>query len=1060
MSPAYARPWTRQTFADTATARVPEGTSHLAYGDVVPSEVIEGIVSRLASRKPVRPEAEIQADIYSLLTLAPLGLDESDARKMESPVADGTRRRIDVEAEHVVIEVKKDLRVGNLAEYESQLAGYVQQRTTELASRYVGILTDGTTWRLYHLLDGELAYVSDLALTPQRPDAERLLVWLESVMATREQIKPTPAEIEERLAADSPGHHLDHASLAALYEANKDHPEVKLKRELWAKLLRTAFGKQFTDDPDLFINHTLLVVTAELIAHAAIGWDISPHGPLSPVQLISGSEFQASQIHGVIEADFFDWVTQVEGGGTFVSELGRRLSRFNWNEVEHDVLKILYESVIPTQERERLGEYYTPDWLADRVVHETVTDPLNMRVADPSCGSGTFLFHAIRRYLDAAEAGGAPPNKALDHVTAQVVGMDVHPVAVTLARVTYLLAIGLDRIQHPDRGPLTIPVYLGDSMQWEQRRDLIDGGELVTVATEGDELVEGGGVLFGDDLVFPRSVLADAGRFDRLVTEMADRALDVRVFKNGKLMRTDVELIDPVLKNFGVTEDEGKVLTTTFSTMRALHRTGRNHIWGYYVRNLIRPLWLSEPANRVDVMVGNPPWLRYSKMTANMQERYKNLAKPRNLLTGGLGASSRDLSTLFVVRAVELYLRAGGRFAFVMPHGILTRKPHTGFRTGEWETRTSEPLAVRFAESWDLANATTGFPMVSCVVFGDRSAIPAPLPSETVCWTGRLPRADVPWAEASAKITTAPGRIVAHAAGAEVPTSPYKNLFRQGAVLAPRVCLFVTETSAGPLGAGAGRVAVVSHRSTLEKEPWKSLPSLQARVESRFVRPVYLGETILPFRSVRPRKAVLPVMDELMSAEEIEQSPGLLSWWEPAEAAWEKDKPSQDRSRLLDRIDYHGQLSAQFPLAHRRVVYTKAGNTLAATVIEDPRAVIDTSLYWSSVASEAEANYLCAVLNSAELLARVKPLQTLGLFGARHFDKYVFLVPFPKFDPTSELHQRIAALGVDAAEVAAAVDVTGARTFQAARKLVAAGIAEQGVSAEINETIRRLLGDD
>ncbi|MDL9939054.1 N-6 DNA methylase, partial [Gordonia sp. ABSL1-1] len=163
---------------------------------------------------------------------------------------------------------------------------------------------------------------------------------------------------------------------------------------------------------------------------------------------------------------------------------------------------------------------------------------------------------------------------------------------------------------------------------------------------------------------------------------MADRALDVRVYKNGKLMRSDTDLISPVLDNFGVTDSERDVLTTTFSTMRALHRSGRNHIWGYYVRNLIRPLWLSESANRVDVMVGNPPWLRYSKMTATMQERYKHLAKPRNLLTGGLGASSRDLSTLFVVRAVELYLRANGRFAFVMPHGILTRKPHTGFRTG------------------------------------------------------------------------------------------------------------------------------------------------------------------------------------------------------------------------------------------------------------------------------------------------------------------------------------------------------------------------------------------
>ena len=86
-------------------------------------------------------------------------------------------------------------------------------------------------------------------------------------------------------------------------------------------------------------------------------------------------------------------------------------------------------------------------------------------------------------------------------------------------------------------------------------------------------------------------------------------------------------------------------------------------------------------------MVGNPPWLRYGKMTPPMQERYKVLAKDRNLLAGGLGATGRDLSTLFVARCVELYLRGDGHFSFVMPHGVLSRQPHRGFRTGVWSSK-------------------------------------------------------------------------------------------------------------------------------------------------------------------------------------------------------------------------------------------------------------------------------------------------------------------------------------------------------------------------------------
>ncbi|WP_137726560.1 N-6 DNA methylase [Prescottella subtropica] len=1012
---------------------------------------LEAIVGRLASRKPVRPEATTQADIYMLLTTAALGLNTDDVVTMESQLADGTRRRIDIEAGHVVIEVKKDLRVGDLADAEKQLAGYVSQRTKELGGRYVGILTDGTTWRLYHLAHEELSCVSEFELSPRDPDAAALLVWLESVMATREKIRPVPAEIKQRLGSESPAHQLDYATLEALYHDNRNVPEVKLKRELWAKLLRTAFGTGFVDDEALFINHTLLVVTAELVAHAAIGWDVSPHGPLTPSQLTSGSEFANAQIHGVVEADFFDWVVEIAGGEQFVAELGRRIARFDWSKVEHDVLKVLYESVIPTTEREQLGEYYTPDWLADRVINDRVTDPLTTRIADPSCGSGTFVFHAVRRYLEAAEAAGIPTGQAVLDVTRHVVGMDVHPVAVTLARVTYVLAIGIDRINSEDRGPLTVPIYLGDSVQWEQNRDLFGGADRVTITTAGNELVEGGGVLFGDDLVFPRSILGDASRFDRLVSAMADNALDL----SGK---KDSTLIDPVLRRFAVTDDEASILRTTFSTMRALHRSGRNHIWGYYVRNLIRPLWLSEPGNRVDILVGNPPWLRYSKMTEPMQARYKTLAKTRNLLSTGLGAAARDLSTLFVVRAVELYLREGGRFAFVMPHGTITRKPHAGFRSGKWATGTGDHLTVAFETSWDLSEADTGFPMVSCVVRGRRAQEATPVPADTVKWSGRLRHADLPWREASQRITTAPGTVTALGDSDGPAPSPYKSIFRNGAILYPRLLMFVEKADAGPLGAGAGRVAVTSFRTTQEKKPWKFQPSLTARVEQRFVRTVYLGETVLPHRCVKPRQAVLPIEDSgILVEQQVAENPGLSGWWDQAESIWNAHKPASDKAQLLDRIDYHGQLAAQLPTEALRVVYTKSGNTLAAAIVRDTTAIIDHKLYWAPVATESEGHYLCAILNSVTLLERVKPLQALGLFGARDFDKNVFAVPFPRYDAEDDLHVRLAELGSYAEKTAADVDITAARTFQAARKKVTSNLVSAGIAQKIEDAVAELV---
>jgi hypothetical protein len=462
----------------------------------------------------MRSEATLQADVRQLLLEGDLNLEENDLSvDLEAPVGDG--RRIDVEVGFTAIEVKRDLRSPSiLRDAEKQLGGYVRTRTEQVGQRYVGVLTDGADWRAYNLAGDNLVQVSRFEVK-QRTAPTELLRWLEGVLATAEGIRPTPDAIESRLGADSVSHKLDRATLAALYEEHRDLPTVKLKRELWARLLKSALGAQFEDSDELFIEHTLLVNSAEIIAHLVLGLDVND---MAPSTLVQGQRFEQAQIYGVVESDFFGWVIEVGADGeAFVRTVARRLARFDWSKVEHDVLKVLYESVISQETRKKQGEYYTPDWLAEKMVGDSVTDPLNQRVLDPSCGSGTFLFHAARRYLVAAEEVGRPLRETLVNITDHVAGIDLHPVAVALARVTYLLAIGRDRLMSQERGPIRVPVYLGDSVQWQQRTDLLDHGHLVIRTEEG-------GQLFQNELRFSEHLLADAGRFDAIVNELADRA--------------------------------------------------------------------------------------------------------------------------------------------------------------------------------------------------------------------------------------------------------------------------------------------------------------------------------------------------------------------------------------------------------------------------------------------------------------------------------------------------------------------------------------------------------
>ena len=146
-----------------------------------------------------------------------------------------------------MFEVKRDLRKPNVrADAEKQLLGYVVQRTAAMHQRYVGVLTDGAEWHLYHLAGEALVPVSSFAVDRARPDVERMTVWLEGVLATGQRLTPTPREIQRRLGAGTPGYALDRAELRALYEKHKDVPTVRLERELWARLLTTAFGTGFT----------------------------------------------------------------------------------------------------------------------------------------------------------------------------------------------------------------------------------------------------------------------------------------------------------------------------------------------------------------------------------------------------------------------------------------------------------------------------------------------------------------------------------------------------------------------------------------------------------------------------------------------------------------------------------------------------------------------------------------------------------------------------------------------------------------------------------------------
>jgi hypothetical protein len=1001
---------------------------------------LEQLIGRLAQRDTPRTEATIQADVRQLLLTADLNLNGGDLVDVALEAQAGGGRRIDVEVGATVIEVKKDLRTGNvLTEAVRQLQGYVEHREKQHGTRFVGLLTDGAEWRCYNLQRGQLVEAACYTVAATKPNADELLVWLEGVLATGHDLPPTPEQIRLRLGAGSSSHALDRATLAALYEEHKEDPGVRTKRLLWAKLLETALGTQFEDSDELFIEHTLLVNSAEIIAHVVLGVDVAARPPLS---LLSGSSFEQSNIFGVVEADFFDWVVLRRGGEAFIRALARRLARFDWGAVKHDVLKVLYESVIRPEIRKKLGEYYTPDWLAEKVVEEVVTDPLKQRVLDPACGSGTFLFHAVRRYLAAADAKKIALTATLDGVTSHVLGMDLHPVAVTLARVTYLLAIGKQRLNRK-RGPIQIPVFLGDSMQWRQKNPtLFTERELRIVADDKRELVVA-------EFRFPSSVLKNAQDFDTLVQRLADLAASGDDSKKTPKARSAVG----VLRHLAIPEEAHATITATFETMCRLHDQGRNHIWGYYIRNLARPEWLARIENRADVLVGNPPWLSYRFMPVRMQESFREMSEARRLWGGAKVATNQDLSALFATRMVQLYLKMDGRFGFVMPNAVVDRGQFSGFRSGSFDDTDGE-LRVAFGVPWDLRRLRPHFfPRGAAVIFGKRSALPGKMPAEIEDWTGRLPATNAPWKDIEGLVTR-----ISSSPAAPVAGSSYKKRFLQGASLVPRVLVMVEKEKRGPLGQASGKAIVHSARSANEKKPWSDLPSLRGVVETDFLRPVYLGESILPYRALKPALGVIPRDMKFLldpAGDRIDHYPGLAAWVRRADQLWMEHR-SSDRLTLMEQINFHNKLEGQFPMQPQRIVYAKAGMHVVAARIDNRRAVIDHKLYWATAASVEEAHYLCAILNAAVITELVRPLMSYGK-DERDVDKHIWKLPIPMFDEENPEHAALASLGQKAEEAIAKVPLDAEKHFTASRRTVRAFLAESEVGQEIERRVTDLV---
>ncbi|TVS01003.1 MAG: SAM-dependent DNA methyltransferase, partial [Rhodospirillales bacterium] len=934
-----------------------------------------------------------------------------DALEFERRVPE-VRGRLDALIGRTVFEAKSDLE-REWPDVERRMPDYLADREREEGERFVGIASDGLAWAVFELDAGQLAVVKRTTLDPDRP--AEFLAWLDGALALKSSLPPDALTVRAELGRDSVAFRRVDARLRALWETLHNNPDVALKRALWAELLKHVYGREVESD-GLWFQHTFLVVVAKCIALAVM--DLRED---DPKKLLSGDAFVDAGINGAVESDFFDWVVAVPEGEALVRRIMAHVRRFRLREVSTDVLKVLYESLIDRAERHGLGEYYTPDWVAAKMVREVVDRPLEQHVLDPACGSGTFLFHALRHFLAEAEDADLDEARRAAEACDYVAGMDIHPVAVIIARVTYLL--GLAPVLAVRAGAISVPVYLGDALQLSISQ-YFAGKELtirVPPPPAGDGRSGEPDAHGQEQLDFPETFCRDPALFDKAIERM-------RTGSQAGMTRAQIETalyrITEQHYRADVTREQElaiKDLGKTYVTFDRLRREGRDSVWAYVARNLSRPLALSAGGGWAQVVVGNPPWVAFRHMNADMQKRFRTLATDELVFVGGRFGTHNDLAALFAVRAAHLYLRSGGRLALVLPMAALSRGQFERLRGGAFAS-----LRIAWDAAWTMDDSVQPlFPVPACVLFGRRRKAARPVPGTVRAYSGLLPMRDAPADVADACLKVTEG-AAAGEAGLFEGGSPYRRAFRQGATLVPRMLCFVERKSLGRLGPDPSAPLVESRRNPQEKRPWKDLPAIVNRVEAEFLRPTLLGESILPFRLFRVFEAVVPVtLDGKPLDAEAAANLGygdLFAWMKKAEAVWnEHRRDRQEAMNFTQQLDYYGKLAAQFPIARMRVVYAKAGMRPAACLLRNTHTIIDHKLYWATVDTEVEGLYLTAILNSETARSRAEAYQSRGQWGARDFDKVIFNLPIPRFDPAERLHVALADAARRAEAVAAEV---------------------------------------
>jgi len=1011
----------------------------------------------------------------------------------------------------VILEFKSPGKLKNKKEFEKakeKVKEYIKSEaiTSEYYGRYFGVLIDGYQIAFIRFRKG----LWEEPLEPLEINAQTILRLLEAIRGLRR--KPIDAKL--LLEDFGPKSEISRKAILTLYKTlmNPTTSRTKMLFDDWKRVFSQvcAYSKEklegLTEYYELkkheivdverlmFAIHTyytilMKLLTSEIVtlfADSLIGSYLkkleeaylkSKKDMLNELkELEEGGIFNELGIKNFLEADYFAWYLNEWNDeiASLIYEISKKLLDYEPATVEltperiKDLFKRLYQNLVPRDIRHKLGEYFTPDWLAELLLDEVKYDgDPDKKVLDPACGSGTFLVSVIKRIKEYSEEHFITDKRILlTKIVENVKGIDLNPLAVLASKANYIIALA-DLLRYRPREGIEVPIYLADSIAVGRRSHLF-GEEVYLKTVEGEFWI-------------PKEVIE---------RELLSKILeDIEFCIKNKYSEEEFKRF---IQKYEIKEESIISLTKLYSKLLSLEKEGKNKIWTRILKNSFAPLLLG----KFDYVVGNPPWINwehlpefYRNETKQLWDNYGLLERTKGM---GLGKVKRDIAMLFVARCLDIYVKDGGKLAFLIPFTSYKTQAGAGFRKilANGISNSDRKIPCKVLKIHDLVtlypfegainrtsliviekDGKTQFP-IPCVMWHNPKSKGIDMEAELEEVKKTTKQFDMILAPIKKEKPEAPWMLITERAKVAIESivgeSPWYKA-HAGIYTGLNSCYWVDILSKQPNGLLISPTKVGGQK--------KKVREIKTIIEPDVVYPLIRGRNVKKWSSEScSTYIILPTNEkgETIGHSELKlKYPKVYEYFlkfiddlinrggEPYKSKLEpyRKKPFNKAEREVPPFYWLFNVSpslSKYKVVWKRIAGGITGKAVSfASVVVEPvkdefleetKPVIpNDSLILIPFNEEKEAYYVCGVLNSSPVLFTIASY-TYELRMETHITQYVKI---PKFNPKNELHLKLSELSKKAHELA--------KKYYEQNDLIAQEELRK-VEEEIDKTVAQLYG--